>query len=49
MKKLLAEQMMDVATCHDMLGETSDIRLDEERRELGLSIKVAHNDAPADL
>lgn len=47
MKKLVAEQMMDVAKCHDIIGRTSDLRLDKESREPGLSIKVTHNDAPA--
>jgi putative transposase len=35
LKKLLAESMMDVSTLREMLGKTSDARLEEERRELG--------------
>ena len=35
LKKLLAEQMMDVATLHEMLGKTSDARFKEECREPG--------------
>jgi len=35
LKKLLAEQMMDVATLREMLGKTSDARFKEKRRELG--------------
>jgi putative transposase len=35
LKKLLAEQMMDVSTLREMLEKTSDARLEEERRELG--------------
>jgi putative transposase len=36
LKKLLAEQMMDVATLREMLGKkTSDARLEEKRRKLG--------------
>lgn len=35
LKKLLAESMMDVSTLREMLGKTSDARLEEECRELG--------------
>jgi putative transposase len=35
LKKLLAELMMDVSTLREMLGKTSDARLEEECRELG--------------
>ena len=35
LKKLLAEQMMDVATLKEMLGKTSDAWFKEKSRELG--------------
>ncbi len=35
LKKLLAEQMLDVATLRDALGKTSDARRAERLRELG--------------
>ena len=33
LKKLLAERMVDEATFPDMLGDSSDVRFKEERRE----------------
>jgi len=35
LKKMLAEQMMDVATLKEMLGKTSEARFEEECCELG--------------
>lgn len=35
LKKMLAEQMLDVATLKEMLGKTSEARITEKRRGLG--------------
>lgn len=44
LKKMLAEQMMDVATLKEMLGKTSEDRFEEECCELGHEDQGLHSE-----